>query len=323
MALEQPKLFVHYHEIESRENFDPECGVTRENFKSLVGEYQLPEDVRCQVFQATTGNCGRKHQHGWLGRIADGREGLIGGHCAVKYFNAHEHFASERNRVRREISISHSLEVLHSLLDESGAYSSRLETQVSRLRFLRQSRKELLADLPKSIQKSLEDMAKTSNRSVGVQIQYREVDDEGKEQVEWVDQSLGSIAGIGIWNYQSLGSIFSNLKEIRKVFDEVELSRSAGERKLKRWADTLNGLSAEASRIDELQQEFEQFTDVGNLALLIFIASNRDERIEAAKVALSYGGNQSPTSSDAKGLIDQYEKKIRENNGNRNIRVPR
>jgi len=157
--LELPKLFKHYHEIEGRDGFNPSCGVTLDNFQSLIGEYHFSEEVRCQV-RKSDGNCGNNHLHGWLGLTKEGKEGLIGWLCAVKYFNADKTFAIERNRVRKEISISSSLASLNNLLTNRDVFEQTIETQMSRIRFLRDSVKSLESRLLPSVIKTVSDMEK-------------------------------------------------------------------------------------------------------------------------------------------------------------------
>jgi len=320
--LELPKLFKHYHEIEGRDGFNPSCGVTLDNFQSLIGEYHFSEEVRCQV-RKSDGNCGNNHLHGWLGLTKEGKEGLIGWLCAVKYFNADKTFAIERNRVRKEISISSSLASLNNLLTNRDVFEQTIETQMSRIRFLRDSVKSLESRLLPSVIKTVSDMEKTGNRAVYSQIQYVEVDEEGKKNIEWIDQRIGNISGTPIWLYSNLGSIFSALKEIKNTLSEVELSRESGERKLKKWANTLSSLPNHASQIDELQREYELFSEFNNLTLLIFLVRDQKDQLMLSKVALEHNGINRPSNNDGRRLIKQLENQIRNNNGNRNFKVPR
>src|SRR5687767_14709918 len=98
---EEPRHFKQFQELSP--HFDPETPITLENFESLIHEYHFREEVICQV-RKVDGNCGHKHRHDWLGKTRDGKEGLIGGDCASKTFNADQNFARERSRVRRELN---------------------------------------------------------------------------------------------------------------------------------------------------------------------------------------------------------------------------
>jgi hypothetical protein len=166
-------------------------------------------------------------------------------------------------------------------------------------------------------------MEKTGNRTVYIQIQYVEVDEEGKKNIEWIDQRIGNISGTPIWLYSNLGSIFSALKEIKNTLSEVELSRESGERKLKKWANTLSSLPNHASQIDELQREYELFSEFNNLTLLIFLVRDQKDQLMLSKVALEHNGINRPSNNDGRRLIKQLENQIRNNNGNRNFKVPR
>ncbi len=320
--LEMPKLFKDYDEIEKRENFNPDCGVTLDNFKSLIGPYVFSEKQGCQI-DKPEGHCGRPHRRGWLGLTKDGEEALIGGHCARKYFQADANFAMEKRRINREISISDSLDTLNSLLSNRVRFEKSLETEFARMRQLRSSRKSLESRLPQRLLQALYAMAKTGSRSVSIQIQYIERDEGGNEKSEWVEQPMGNISGSSIWLYSSLGSVFALLTAIEKTLGEVTLTRDAGEKSLKKWSSTLSELSALTTAIDKLQADYASFIEFDNLMLLTFLIASRDEQVQIVRLALEYRGDSSPSDADAEKLLKKMEAEIRAGNGNRNFRVAR
>ncbi|WP_299948403.1 hypothetical protein [uncultured Microbulbifer sp.] len=317
---ELPRLFKSYREIEMRENFDASHGITVENFKSLIGQYHFDKVVCCQV-RKSEGNCGNKHLRGWLGKTKHGKECLIGGHCAIKYFNASKNFSTERNRVRKEINISKYIDFLNILLKDAKKYEAELDLELGRLRSIKDLKGTLEGKMVNGVPKLLSDMAKTVNSSINIEVQYIEVDEDNNKHIDWVVKSIGNVRGVQIWLYSNLGSVFSELKSIREAFSNVEISRNSGERKLKRWFDTLSGLENVRSKIDDIYREFKEFTDPSNLSLLIFMVRNHKDQVKMAKLALEYSGHPSPSDREAKKLIKKHEDSIRKSNSNRNFRV--
>ena len=317
---EKPRLFKIFDEIDSRPQFDASASVTLSNFESLVGEYHFDVEVKCQV-NKSEGNCGRMHQHGWLGKTKEGKEGLIGGHCASKYFKADKTFARERNRVRKEINIANYLERLSDLLKDRKVFIDQVNTEVSRLIFVRDSVRSISDSLPDSVVRILRDMSKTGNRAVSIQVQYVETDENGNELVDWVDQNIGSISGVGVWRVDRIYGINRQLKEIKNIVQEVNINRDAGEIRLKRWLDILSELPRCASGIDDLEKDYDNFATFDNLKKVCFLVRNQQEQTEIAKFALSFDGHENPSNNKGKQLLKDMSVELRKQFNNRNFRV--
>ncbi len=317
---EEPRLFKFFHEIESRPCFDANASVTLTNFESLVGEYHFHDEVKCQV-NKSDGNCGHMHQRGWLGKIKEGKEGLIGGHCASKYFKADKNFAIEKNRVRREINISNYMERLTELLKDRSAFIAQVDTEVDRLIFVRDSVRYISKALPDRVVQVLKDMSKTGNRAIGIQVQYEEKDENGRTLVEWVDQSIGSISGVKVWEASLIQDTLRKLREIRDAAQAVKITKDAGEKKLKGWLDTLSELSRCVARIDDFEKDHDNFATFDNVRKLCFLVRNHQEQSEIARYALRYDGHESPSIDDGKNLLHDLNAEVRKAFGNRNFRV--
>lgn len=317
---EDPKFFKRFFEIDTRPDFDVAASITLDNFQSLVGEYHFDEEVICQV-RKSDGNCGHKHLHGWLGKTKEGKEGLIGGHCASKYFNASENFSRERNRVRRELNIINYVERLSELLKDRNEFFSQINTAIARLRYIRESVKAINDELPRSVVQALRDMAKTGNRAVLIQIQYIEEDKDGKKEIRWVDQNIGSISGVGVWEPTRIQDTFRMLSVIKLAAEAAEITREAGERRLKTWMDTLSELPRCASRIDDLEKDYDNFATFENLKRLCYLIRNYDEQCQTARHALKFGGIATPSAEDDKRLLNKMNSDIRSIIDGRNFRV--
>lgn len=317
--MEQSMFFEKFFEIENRPSFDPECSITLSNFGSLVGEYKLAEPVRCQVHRET-GSCGNMHRHGWLGKTKDGKEGMIGNHCARKNFNADETFAKERNRIRSENSIAKSLNKLRELSVEDGGYETKLSHQLDRLRNMKSQIDKLKEKIPDDVVTRLEVMEKNRRYNVTMDIKYYEDSEDGSPLVRWLPHTVGRVEGVSIFNYSNIGRIFQRLHGIRDALEKVDVSRSAGERNLKRWADELEGIDEVISDIDTLELESARFFVFENLILLSYLTESMSSRVDVAGLALVFSG-ESDTKNSAKQLIDSNDNKMYVEQGGVSFRV--
>jgi len=315
---ESAKYFTAVREIVSRPNFDADFIVTLENFASLVGEYQLDEDVACQLDRQGT-LCRREHRHGWVAKAHAGAEAMIGGVCAAKYFNANHAFSTERNRIRRENNIRDYLTRLRVMVDDP-AFPSLIQRERSRLSFLRESVDAMREELPAGIVRRIEDMVRTGNNSVVIEYRYEEKQDDGRIEYSWQAQQIASLVGVSPWNQSATGLLFTALREIRETLPHVELGESAGERRLKKWLDTLSGLQTCTSQIDELTEDWNRFIDPENLQKLWLLTNEHSHRIKLVQFAQRALTSKSLSETEARRILDDLRAEIRSRNLGRDFR---
>lgn len=318
---ELPLFFRSFSEIEARENYDPNCQISLDNFKDVVGRYHFHEEdeQHCQVLKPD-GYCRTEHQRGWLGVTTLGQEALIGRDCARKYFNQDDRFIRLTNQVDRELNITSRLNSLSELLNDRQKFEDTLGEQSRRLRRIQSVVTSLETALPDRVIQFLHQTTKTGNKAVTLQLKYEETNERGDKDVEWVSHALGSLVGTEIWKFSQFGDCHRELSEIKKTLSELQLVREAGETKLKKWLDSLNGLSDQIKKVDELESALKSFTQTDNLHLLVFLVSDPNEKIQIAKLALAQRGNTRPSNNDARKLINQLLQAISSSIGGRVFR---
>lgn len=316
------KLFTQFEDVQTRDRFTSDIGITLDNFHSLVGAYNFPGQVRCQV--NSTGNiCGHHHNNGWLGVTKDGKEVLIGGDCAVKYFRADKRFSTQASQIKREIRTEELLETLRRYLADRAGFIATVDHEIERLRDLKLTVDALFDKLGFGVRQTLIDMDKIGKRTVYVQIRYRKEDQDGKDRSDWVDHPIGSVMGTGVTRPEEFRSVITDLRALKAVLQEVRLSQDAGGRKLKKWADQISALPELRSRIDGLIQEYRQLTQTQTLNLLVFLVRSENHQLTIAKTILKQISAQESGDNAARLYLKELKDSIRASNGNRDIRTHR
>ena len=321
---EKPKYFRRFKEITDRDTFDPECEITVENFASLVGEVHLVEDeqeIQCQVKQPDKRKrCEEGHKNGWLGRRKDGKEALIGRNCGIKYFHGHSEFNADRRRITRELNIDRYIERLQATRGNP-SYADELTRTIGRLKFVREEILHLQEILPKSIVWRIQEMVKLKNPTFGVRFRYEDEDDEGNLVPEWVPVTIGTIAGIAVWDQSQMALMFRGLYEIRDAHKEAQVSGDAGERKLRNWADKLDELSRHTTSVTDLESALDAFLEPSNLKNLCFLVPNQNDATKAARFSLERETGHTVTTEAAKKLFRELSTALQVRGGGRPFRI--
>jgi hypothetical protein len=321
--MEEAKYFRNFREITSREAFDADCEITVESFASLIGEYHFAEEeVSCQVRRLDqSSRCSEGHKNGWLGRRKDGKEALIGRICGGKYFNASSAFVAQRKRITSELNITRYIERLQATRGDS-AYASDLQRTIGRLKVVREAAGDWRERLPARTITRLQQMAKSGNSAVGVQFRYEDEDDIGNPIVDWVQDQIGVVSGVAIFDQSKVGVLFQALHGIRDTLCEAYIDRAAGERRLRQWADKLDQLSSCSGRVAELESALESFSEPSNLRLLCFLVPNQDIGMTVARVVIKQeSGADAATSSAARALYNELSASVRARAAGRDFRV--
>lgn len=313
--------FTDYSEISTRKNFDPTCGITVENIASLVGEYHFVGDAEypCQV-EKDGKRCDEQHKRGWLGRRKDDHECLIGRDCGRTKFKASSTFVAERKRITQERSVELSLKRLEATKGNP-AFAVALSDALARLKAVHNGVDWIHEQLPKSIGVRLQSMAKAGRNGVGVLFRYEEIDDKGNRTVQWVPDQIGSLSGVALWEPSNIRTVFRALYEIRDAHIEAVVLRSAGERKLKRWADTLDGLKRTADQVTELESKLSAFRTPENLWLLCSLVSNELERLAAVKFGIRETTGRVPLPGEAQRRFKELSDEVRSRAGGRPFKI--
>ncbi|WP_297810735.1 hypothetical protein [uncultured Methylophaga sp.] len=256
---------------------------------------------------------------GYLVLTKNGKEALIGGTCGDKYFQLNEQYNIDKNWLEREIEISSRIEQITKTLDQK--YLSHLNKLSEQLNIQRREIFQLKTLLPSSVRKELQNMEKSKNPSVYIEIQYSEISDDGKRVQKWVSDKIGSINGTHIWLYEeNIGTYFQLLHNLEETVPEIQPTSNTQLKVLRGWCRTLESIHEIDTAVQKISKSLYDFLKYENLALVTFLTKSRAEREMISKMICSYVSDND-ISNDPELLLNNIDKRIRQNYDNRNFRI--
>ncbi|AKQ37674.1 hypothetical protein A0P77_04330 [Salmonella enterica] len=310
------EFFSSFVDIEKRPRFSSECEISPENFKALIGEYRLDEDVICQV-KGHKGICHQKHRSGWLGVTSNGLEVLIGGHCARNYFKADKTFALERKRVRKEIDRKIAL----YKLDEYRKNKMSINDELSRLRQeiidTRVKLDQVHKHFPNAVLSFIESAQKTKNWELKIDVQDGFADDG---EAKWVSGSLGKRKTLP-YSYEVFG-LMNNVKTLSATFDEACQINPDDIKtpKLKRIIEILNEKEELKKTSSALHRDVFAFVEPRNLEPLIYTCDDHEEEFLAAKAIMAITGAKVSSEGHINLRLRRIKERIEKQFGGKLVR---
>lgn len=277
------EFFSSFIEIEKRPAFSPDQEISPDNFKELVGEYRLDEDVICQV-RTKKGICHKKHKIGWLGVTLNGQEALIGGHCARTYFKADKTFGLERNRVRKEVERKKALYNLKSYKDNAGLFSERLSALRQEIIDNRVKLDGIYKSVPNVVLKFICDAQRTRNWAVKVDVLGNE------KNSKWTVSPLCNLNPIP--QKHDVISLINKMKDIAGFFEEA-CQLDIDEVSTPRLKGILERLSAmdDCEKLSHLyRMDITRFLEPKNLDALIYVCDDPEEEFLTGRAILFVSG---------------------------------
>jgi hypothetical protein len=307
---ERAIFFKDLSEILIRERFSLQNGIAVESFQSLIGPYHFVEEAHCQVVRNSV-RCNEGHRKGWLGRRNDGEEALIGGDCAIKYFNANAEFQMERKRVDLEARIDGHIMVLTRLLQDKIALMDRVIAALERIKLVRERVRGYQNILSNDATKRLNDMVKTGNRNAIVELRYVEETEQGKEKIVWRQRDIGAIQGITVWDGAVTTGLYTTLGAIKDTIDKAKISTSEKERNLRHWRETLEELPHCEERITALERALLDFCTPANATLLSVLGRAQTNRADLCGLVLKTDEELNPSIKKISALVAEVNARIK------------
>lgn len=313
-------IFTDFVSIKSRPHFDEQCSMTLDNFKSLVGAYQIREQLRCQVDRDGS-RCNQEHFNGWLGRRNDDKEALIGVDCANKYFHANEKFRAERRRLSHDIRVDGLVTALRNHLSDKAAITARVDSAVKRLQDIRVVTRDFEQEFPGEVIHRLRDMFKSRNAVILIEVQNREPLKDVKVKITWERRVLTSMAGMGIWEGLQNGFLPTTLAEIKRAIAEAVVSKNQKEAQLRKWRESLDKLPLCEEMLSGIERSLSQFSTDENIALTCLLVKNYERQREVAEFILKRRGNSRPSQTQTQDFVNEVKASVRQQYGGRDFRI--
>jgi hypothetical protein len=314
--------FRNPREVEAaRPRLDLECAISLSNFGGLVGKYAFQEADRvlCQLEEKGS-VCRQVHGNGWIAKRKDGAEGYIGKDCAKRHFSADSNFATEASRVRREVQVDDLVRRLDARLTDQGT-RERVSTAFASYRALSEEFSSYCQSWPRSLVKRMQEMGRSGDRAVRIQYLYAEKDEKGNVTREWVDDSLGTIAGIDIFQPAVLTPVRERLSTARTALSFAVASREQSAKQLRQWLAEIEAADGSATEIDALRAKAASFNEAANLKLLCWTIRNDDDQISIVHAVVERISGTSVSIATARETRKQWQHGIRARNAGRDFRV--
>ncbi|MGG7444940.1 hypothetical protein ACQ3G7_02495 [Kosakonia oryzendophytica] len=288
------EFFSKFFEIAKRKSFSPKQEISPENFKELVGYYELDENVCCQV-KTKKGFCHKNHMTGWLGVTVDGVEALIGGHCAQTYFMADSRFSLETKRIRTELTRREYVNELQRYKNNADIVSNELSDLRANLIAIRKIVDVVEKTMPDCVLRFIESAQRTNNWAVNIDVLYPEKN-EGQKPT-WHVHALPTLKSVS--STREVISLITRVKYLIETFEQFKKTdvSELPTPKLKHYAYELREKKNYAKLYDKLSNETKKFIDPKNLDLLLFVCDNYEDKFLTVKSIFGIIGSK--VNSDA------------------------
>ncbi len=320
------RTFASYQEIEKLPGFNSEKphAVNNENYKCLLGDYWIEDEVNC-CFQKDNGNlCLEGHKFGFVVKLIDGGITIVGNQCASKRFGADSSIKQDKNKYLNEKRRREKFASLFVLLDNKEQHLVTLNTALNSVQQAQKRVRDFISKLEPATYQALKSMARTNSSAVMVNaITYNKyTDDDGEEKTERriAPTKLGNLNGMSIFLDSAFSSIRSASNSVKSAYEKAEhVSEKIRAADLDNLTATINDIDRIVSEVGVLLKNETLF--FGNdLLLLCFLVDEKSERYKTAKTVLEHGG-QVIGKDKAKNLLLEKEKMIKKSLGADRISV--
>jgi hypothetical protein len=121
--------------------------ISKTNYKCIIGDYNLPEEICCCFLKDSGKLCGEEHKKGWVVELQDGTVSIIGNVCAEAKFGADSHLIADQSRYINEKKRQEKHATLKQLCSRSR--SSTISTTSAGMLTARRRTKVTSADQPR------------------------------------------------------------------------------------------------------------------------------------------------------------------------------
>jgi hypothetical protein len=311
-------------EIRDYPGFRDNNPISKTNYKCIIGDYNLPEEICCCFLKDSGKLCGEEHKKGWVVELQDGTVSIIGNVCAEAKFGADSRLIADQSRYINEKKRQEKLATLKQQLADKPLRLDQLSGLRNRLVQLESKIEGFTEQLGPLVTRRLRDMVRTGRSEVVVTaVRYRDyIDDEGRRKRERSDfqHTLGSLTGLDLTAAGSFYTVRDTINDVVRAYqraDEIELDPKKKE--VESLANRLNEydrILKEGNRLLGLESAFVQ----NNWLLLCFLTDDKTERAKMAKIAMRQAG-KGAGKGDANAWLADQEKTIKQRLGAESLQI--
>jgi|SRR6185312_14360473 len=286
------RTFTTVAEIESIPGFLPNNPVDKTNYKEILGDSDLDEEILCCLRKDNGNLCAEGHAHGWVVRLFDGTVTVIGRDCAKDKFELDAKLSKDSRIFNTQKLRKNKLSRLFDYLADREV----AETSLSRIQDKVLEIKNRLESFEREIGSKnlsrLRDMARGGSGVVSITaitiVPY--IDDEGEraEERRAVGKRLGSLRGIELFRPENVDTILSGVRDVHLAYRHAAAQAVVEKPK----ADEIERLVAIFARSEQLPKELERLRALdfafhaSDFTLLCYLSDDRVERYRAAGIAM-------------------------------------
>lgn len=310
--------FASIEQITSRPNFSSSLEITVDNFRSLIGRYHLSESVKCQV-KTEQGNCGQKHQHGYLGVDDTGHEGLIGGICGDKYFGEHTHYIQERKRIDAELDRRESIDKLNAYKDNFLFLSSTYGKLLKQTQDIKNKIGHLYKGFPDIVLTYLYQAQRTQNWDLYIDVLRHTRGEKGMTS-NWYIEKLCTFPPLP--TQQEISSLIGKIENLQSIFSEACSAKidELGTPKLKYYVKSISEFQDLEISFNRNHKNTEDFLKKDNVYYLYFACANTKDKLSTVRTILSFYQESPVTDSSVRKKCNSIEERTRKRFDNCEIR---
>ncbi|BFO06937.1 hypothetical protein KNHN1_53150 [Pseudomonas guariconensis] len=284
------RTFNSIAEIEALPGFKKENPVSPQNYKYLLGDYVLSDEVSCCLLKENEKMCNEGHKWGFVAVLTDNSITLVGNTCAKTKISGESKLSADRAKYLNQKKHEESLERLRVLVKQKNSALNEVLQIKASLSKVQDRVHEMREKLGPQTMRHLESIARSGAYTLSVTgVTIKEyLDKKGKKKIDRRAQrmTIGTITNTSFLLDERYRDILHKLSDVKKAYEEAEkLERSITTVRLNSLARKMENIElAKNSALQLIEQE--RTFSTSDLSLLCYITSEKTEIYKSAKYAL-------------------------------------
>lgn len=306
------RTFQSEEEIRELEGFVENNIVAKEAYARLLGDYRLPERLRC-CLKRLGRRCSVGHNYGFVVQLTDDSVSIVGNKCANDTFGAQSTLAKDMKLYAKEKARQDALKRLAEILATRESSEAKVADMYQQLINLTERARTQLSEFGDYTANRIRAMSRTETNRVTVRgVQLRPYMEDGERKVERsvIDITVGVLPGLSSFRGDLARSVQDSLREVVAAYREADvLDDSATTATLQRINSTISGVVGvldSGQRLLDAEITFKK----ADWSCLPFLAQQMGDRLRLARQALAQAG-QSSSKDRAKEWLSELESKIK------------
>jgi hypothetical protein len=317
------RTFLSEQEIRDEPGFLEDALFSIEDYEALLGDYRLPDRLRCCLKSPERSRCPATHHWGFVIRLKDATVTVVGNRCGNEKFGAESALSKDRKAYLKEKERQDALKRLRELLAARQASEEEADQVYQQLREMCGRGKAWLREIGFNAEKRLLEISKTDLGVVLVAgVRVREYVEDGRTKTERtsVEIAAGTLPGLSMFRNDLVIDVHRDIREVYAAYRDAEkLAESATTRVLQHAAAQIGRLAGTLARGREFL-DAERAFQAADWSCLPFLTKDAEDRMRLARAALEHA--KAPKGKDrAKAFIRDMETSLKARYGVQEILI--